>query len=312
MVEDYAAYLLAEANSGSAALHQFRILYREATKEVHLFFEGEEDSLFYMPIVRRTVSQTTPYVYVCGGKKNVARARTRIALEGYVMESCLFFVDRDFDDYLDSQISLDDRTYITDNYSIENDIASPSAVAVILSDVVRISPADPEYRQILDTFAVAEYGFAVAMRPFMAWCLAARQCGYEPNLKNVDLKKLIELGSAAIPAKRSGAFATFRRLTSGPEPRRGPDMRSVLCWRRRLGISDRKKWLRGKFELSFFQSALLKLLGEANARRVNAGGKPYKIPASLRDARLFELLGGRVAPPSSLVTFLAECLTGRG
>jgi hypothetical protein len=59
------------------------------------------------------------YLYDCGGKKSVADVRESIKVDGYDLSKCLFFVDRDFDDILCSQVSIDEHTYITDGYSIE-------------------------------------------------------------------------------------------------------------------------------------------------------------------------------------------------
>ncbi len=82
-MEDYAHYLAEEAKSDVAALHQFRILYEPDRNDFHFFFEGEEDSLFYMPEARRLLGNRGANVYDCGGKWNVVQVRDTIKAEGY-------------------------------------------------------------------------------------------------------------------------------------------------------------------------------------------------------------------------------------
>jgi hypothetical protein len=112
-MEDYAQYLAEEAKSDVAALHQFRILYEPDRDDFHFFFEGEEDSLFYMPEARRHLRDRGAFIYDCGGKRNVIEVRDTIEAEGYDIRYCLFFIDRDYDDYLGTQIGVDQYTYIT-------------------------------------------------------------------------------------------------------------------------------------------------------------------------------------------------------
>jgi hypothetical protein len=307
-MDDYAEYLAAEASSDVAALHQFRILYDERSDDLHLFFEGEDDSLFYMPEVRRLAGKRIAHVYDCGGKENVVEVRDTIKDDGYEIASCLFFVDRDYDDYLGTQIAVDDFTYITDNYSIENDIASVNNASLLLEDVVRISRADPEFSAIMGNLKVAFDEFYKEVRPLMAWIVAAREAGCKPNLKNTKgLKDVAEVDASGLPSISSDGFRAFRKMVLGSRP--GPALSVSIKWRRQFDMPSCKSWVRGKYEIWFFQKALLAILDQSNGRRKAAGGKAFRIPTSLRDGRIFEVLGGRVAAPTSLQTFLDQRLT---
>jgi hypothetical protein len=305
-VEDYALYLAEEARSDIAALHQFRILYDSLQSAFHFFFEGEEDSLFYMPEARRIASRSTFNIYDCGGKRNVVSVRESLKSEGYSLEKCLFFVDRDFDDYLNTQVDVDENTYITDNYSIESDIASIDSARILLVDLVRISRADPEFARLESSLTEAFSTFYKVVRPLTAWILAAKESGCAPNLRNiVGLKGVVTL-SGMQPAITSAGFALFKRrvINAG----RAPAISAVVRWYRCLDMTNCKLWVRGKYDLWFFQVALLASLEVTSSRRRSSGGRAVPVPAGLRDGRIFEILGGRVQPPASLQDFYAAKL----
>lgn len=305
-MDDYAEYLAEEARSDVAALHQFKILYDPDRDSFHFFFEGEDDSLFYMPEARRRIGGGNIYLYECGGKKNVIDVRDAIKSDDYDTKNCLFFVDRDFDDLLECQIEVDDSTYITDNYSIENDISDIQSLEIILEDLLRISRASPEFDEIVNFVERAFHYFYIEVRSLMAWILAAKQEGCSPNLRNTFGLKGIVTFSNGKPSLCAAGFVEFKRkvVVNG----RLPALSTIIRWNKALDLSTPKAWLRGKYDIWFFQVAVLAALGAANERRALAGRRKIRIPSSIREGRLFEVLGGRVPPPRSLQAFYDDRL----
>jgi len=301
IIDDYAKYLLEEANSSVAALHQFRLLYNQNQEEYHFFFEGEEDGLFYMPEARRYVGDKKLYTYDCGGKKNVIEVRDSVKEELYNIKNCLFFVDRDYDDILDSQVEVDENTYITDFYSIENEISNVCAARILMSDIIRISQADPEFSRVENAISTGLLKFYRKILPLSAWIIAAKQEGCAPNLRNtIGLKGIVTLSGLEPQLTRLG-FVEFKKRVISNGKR--PSFSSVLKWRRILDTNSAKKWVRGKYDIWFFQILLMDVLNEANSRRRSAGGRIIRIPGSVREGRFFEVLGGRMPVPDSLQAF---------
>lgn len=307
-MDDYALYLASEAQSDIAALHQYKILYEPKSDAFHFFFEGEEDSLFYMPEARRLLNARQAHIYVCGGKANVVEVRQTIHTDGYNVDSCLFFVDRDFDDLLGTQVAVDQHTYLTDHYSIESDVSCLSSAEILLEDVVRLSRADPEFLRVLSDLEVAFSEFYNRVRSLSAWIIAAKEAGCGPNLKNTNgLTGIMAIGQKGIPLLTKVGFQSFRRKVLGNN--QGPPIKTTLAWARRLTPQSHKLWVRGKYDVWFFQKALLSVLEESSARRKAAGGRALRVPAALREGRVFDILGGRVLPPVSLRSFLEGKLT---
>ncbi len=305
-MEDYAIYLAEEAKSNVAALHQFKILYNPGSKDYHFFFEGEEDSLFYIPEARRHIDYKNLNIYDCGGKKNVIEVRNEIKSDGYDIEKCLFFVDRDFDDLLGTQVTIDNHTYITDGYSIENEISTLDGARVILTEFLRVSKADPEFKNIEVDLNSGFQIFYNEVRPLTAWILAAKNLGLNPNLRNtVGLKGIFKISGKKSLITKTG-FSEFKKKVAVNGSL--PPMHEVLRWRRRLEINAAKSWVRGKYEIWFFQAALISFVEEANSRRKAAGGRAIRIPKSIREGNIFEILGGRLTPPASLQKFFQKKL----
>lgn len=305
-MDDYATYLAEEARAEIVVLHQFRILYDEKRHAHHFFFEGEEDALFYMPLARRHKDVIELHPYDCGGKKNVVDVRDAIKAGGYNIEKCLFFVDRDFDDLLCSQISADDHTYITDGYSIENDISTVSSANIILSEIIGLSRTDPEFNHIENSLKKGFKEFYQEIRPLTAWILAAKYAGCGPNLNNTQgLKGIITFHNRR-PILTKEGFAEFKKKVTVSN--RTPPLAFIIARRRILNSISPKLWARGKYTIWFFQTFLIDILKETNVKRKAAGAKALRIPNSLREGRIFELMGGRNTPPQSLKCFLESKL----
>ncbi|UPK87452.1 DUF4435 domain-containing protein [Pseudomonas sp. A2] len=305
-MEDYATYLAEEAKSDIVALHQFRILYDPRQETFHFFFEGEEDSLFYMPEARRIIAGKEVHIYDCGGKGNVVEVRDSIKSDGYLLDGCLFFIDRDYDDYLGTQAALDQYTYLTDSYSVENELTSAEAARVLLMDVLRVSRADPEFARIENYIETGLRKFHVEVRSLVSWILAASEEGCKPNLRNTTGLKDIVYFVGGDPKVTKDGFKEFKKKVSSNG--KLPSVSGMLKWRRILDLSSSGRWVRGKYELWFFQVILLRALEETNSRRKAAGGRAISVPSSLKSGKLFEVLGGRIKPPLSLQAFYAARL----
>lgn len=299
---DYADYLIAEARSGNSAFHEFRLLYSVGSEEVHAFFEGEDDPIYYAPHIRARLNGRALHSYVCEGKWKVRDVRDFIYEDGYSRDNCLFFVDRDYDDLFSEQIVICNRTFITVPYSVEHYVAVRSAAEIIVDDFAGFSAADPERAVIFTRLEMGRESFGRHMRLLTAWALAQREEGRRPNFQNVLLKNVMALGDGyAFKRKRRG-YDAFKRACCGNagEWKTG----SVRKWLAEIDDMDRRIWMRGKFELWAFNAILVSALDEAVRAAKARGKKGIRVPASLRQQRPFDMLGGRLAPPPELDAFL--------
>ncbi|HBF29692.1 DUF4435 domain-containing protein [Rhizobium sp.] len=300
--EDYAEYLISEALSDVAAIHEFRILYKESNHELHLFFEGDEDGLFYVPEIRRRAKGAEIHQYICGGKKNVIAARDFIDADDYDC-ICLYFIDRDFDDYLTTQANITHNTYITDGYSVENSLCVSENLEVAFQDLLKLKSNDLDYANIIEEVQKSLKSFHVACRSLIAWIIAAKEENLLPNLRNTTgLHKVVSIKADGSSEIKTEGFTYFKRQVLGDKP--SPNFRTVMKWYRCLDLADHKLWMRGKYIYWFFPLAVVHLVTDLNIRRKASGRKKVKIPPSFRSGHLFECMGGRIVPPESFVRFL--------
>jgi hypothetical protein len=136
----------------------------------------------------------------------------------------------------------------------------------------------------------------------MAWCLAARDTGKKPNLNNVSLGQIISIDVSGAISKTKNAFQKFTKACLRDED--VVDWKLVLKWRRKINQHNAKLWLRGKYELWFFEAVLLLLLQDLVKKRKSSKQRVPRIPSSLREHTLFDVLGGRMQKPETLDRFL--------
>ena len=276
---------------------------------MHVFFEGFDDPIYLMPELRRRASRRSFEVHVCRGKKIVRDVRDEIRALGESYEDCLFFVDRDYDDLLGSQIEACERLYISDKYAIENEVANADFLEAVLSDVVTLSRADPAFELIISEFRNLENQFVSEIKTLCGWILAAKEKGLKPNLSNLNgLNTVFEIVDGKI-SKCADGFASFLRRVG---VQRGEvDIGSVKNWVQTLSeMDDVDLWLRGKFKSWFFRAGIIDIFSRVNMDREAAGIGLIQVPSLIASGRLFELAVGRVQPPNSLSCFLNDHLLG--
>lgn len=301
-IEDFVEYLSGQAFSFAAAYHEFTLLFEDEDGAIHSFFEGEDDPSYYMPEIRRRASQRLIRSYICGGKWNVVSVRDEIISSGYDVERCLFFIDRDFDDYLATQPPTNNQTYITDFYSIESHIAGMQTAEVILVDTIGMSPLDPDYTAIITAITRAQLEYKVLMQPFIAWCLASRERQEKTNFNNANFEKIFVVSHDGSVSLKGRAFHAFRKSVAAKDT--AVSVADMRRWRSVVLRDSEKLWLRGKYDLWLFESVLIKAVTDLAKRRRASKLRVPRMPPALRDRCLFDLVGGRLQVPVSLSAFL--------
>ena len=295
---NFAEYLSEQARSPTAAIHEFRLLYEANT--VHVFFEGDEDVLYYLPEIRRRARKRGLCSYLCGGKWGVVEVREFMRTQNYDDALCLYFIDRDYDDLFGCQPAADVTTYLTDDYSIENSIVCLDSVEIVLVDLANLSKADSRYKAIRASFPSAHSHFVRRIDPLLAWSVALREAGGKPNYNNINLKNVFSVQSDGGVSRTIDGFEAFRRAVTSKQVTVG--LREVIKWLRVFRGLPIKQRIRGKYELWFFETFLTIAITAANK------GTKKKTPTALQNRSLFEALGARVEKPDSLNSFLDKVM----
>ncbi|XDA97996.1 DUF4435 domain-containing protein [Sulfitobacter sp. LCG007] len=294
-MDDFANYLTLEAESSNAIFHEFMTSYNDDS-EVHVFLEGGEDFVFYLPEIRRVFSGRKIIPYNCAGKWNVVEAKE--VLEENYSVNAFFFVDRDLDDFLERQPDKDETLYITDAYSIESTVSSQYAIEIVCSDYLALSPKET------DAFSNSVRSIQSNLSPrivaLMAWIIASKHQGRSPNLNNTNgLKGILSVSAEGRLEVSALGFSMFKkRVDSG---KGAPNLAEVVRWYRIVHSSPVEVIVRGKYLSTIFCKSICLAVEHWNA---SPCARKIVAPELLKSGKNMELLAGRVPYPASLTDFL--------
>jgi hypothetical protein len=274
-------------------------------KRVHAFYEGFDDSPFYSRFLEQSFPTYELEIYECGSKKKVYAAFAAINSRVVPTDIALFFVDKDFSDFISEINPVAKNIYVTDYYSIENHLVSEEIFRRVWRDTFHIIKGPIEIDDFQDKFRQELKKFYEYITPLMAWIIALRRKPNEkqPVLGEVKLKEFYSFDENLILTKStavtlSGEISVLAN-TCGIDPSvvSQSELEAVI---QELASVEPKKFVRGKYELWFFIKFLDKLrelLEEPRPKVVN-------VTLQISESTAIQILGGRFYSLASLEEFL--------
>jgi hypothetical protein len=125
------------------------LVLRSKIPNVRIFvFEGDDDKVIYHSWISRVSANLRYEPFCCNGKTKVLALRDSLASDkANSVEGIYFFVDRDFDDLQGRH--LDDRTFMTSCYSVENYLARDEVLDVVLTNDFHLNGLPEERTRII-------------------------------------------------------------------------------------------------------------------------------------------------------------------
>jgi len=293
-------------------LHQ----YKKRGKTIHLFFEGQEDQSFYISHVENIFPREYElFYYLCDGKSNVEQNYNDINWFVFSKNRILFFIDKDFDDIIETRKISDENIFETKYYSIENYFVTSECYARFLKEICGIKTA-AVIKELLDQFDSQLSLFHKSIRLTIAWIIFCRKNRHNINLNDIDLSKLFEINNQ-LEFKRclSKPYKSIFEYLFDTTKCSHFDSNEIFKINRRLrSISEPKNYVRGKYEFWFMFSfykktmdSLIPFLNEEIKKRntLNKTKIPkYKVHIELKETNICEIMGPRVRMPIELSDFL--------
>lgn len=179
--------------------HDFKLIYKKQAKCVYGFVEGKDDTTFYQYLIDNQLPQGwTVKLIPSGNKHKVLRSLKKFPWNRFSKKRICFFIDRDLQDFLESQPKLETNLYITDGYSIENSILQDELLFGVLSDIYQIRQLRPEEEEVIkQIIRKNENSFFEAIAPLMGQILLWRRRGDKANLNNLKLDKIFSFSEKA-------------------------------------------------------------------------------------------------------------------
>ncbi len=294
-------------DSSGSVLHEFLAQHNPAREQLHLFFEGHEDCIFFRHFVeRRLSSKVRVCTYRCDGKGKVFEVFAKVVERHPGIRSALFFVDKDIDDIIGVGWPTDPRIFVTDVYSVENYLSDRNVLQRFYRNAVKLTGVNFVEDPIFQHYEAELQRFRRALLPVMAWAVVHRQANVRPNLNNIHLAAMCEVDeNCSIRTKRGQRIPHLNKVTGVSARSR---FRQVVPVTRALRRIAPERIIRGKFEVWFVVEFWKHLTAQLEKAAGEAKGKVVIRPV-LERSNLVAVLTPYADVPPSLERFLNAHLT---
>lgn len=285
----------------AATVHQF--VLHKADGSTVAFVEGQDDKEFLQQELRARLGKDARFV-ICDGKHGVLEALAAIEARFPETQLALFFVDKDFDDFIPVERPCSNRLFTTEAYSIENYLASETSLRVILCELAHFPHDDARVHEIIERYHSLVKSLCVVLRRFTACAICAKRLGIPVNLNNVRLGDVITIDDDCKIKKGQNLAAGLKKMAGVPE--NAVPVAAIRAEMRRLHPRiSYKTWLRGKFDLWLFVR-FVSAVFDALRGEPTLGTRTFRGDLQITVANLFRMLPGRLPCPKDLDSFLAR------
>ena len=192
-----------ERNGRTIPLARFYADYKKDSSNIcYGFVEGKNDPSYYRTIINNLLPPKCSIIlYPSNGKENVKKIFEEINKRNYPQDRISFFMDRDLSSIIpDSNLIIAPNVYVTDNYSIENDILSDETLGNIICDILGFSSLPVEdLNKIKECYNIQKTKFQHIMMPIMANIILWKKLDCKPsNYNNLKVKDFIQINKCII------------------------------------------------------------------------------------------------------------------
>lgn len=293
--------------TGSGPYHEFLLMYQALKPIVYGFVEGKEDPSYYRGFIQNALPERWTVRLVRGGnRKTVLEILASIPWERFERKRVCFFVDRDLSDFLDEPLIEAENLYITDNYSIENDLVNFYVFERVVEEICDINQIEEHEReQIQLLFENNLHQFCEAMTPVMAQIIIWRRAGHRAHLDNIRPQELFLFEDGNLQS--AGGYTSARSRVDyavhcvgllGAEKEQLDSIETEF--RDRQGLT---RFVRGKYLIWFLIKSAQELHGSIT-KYCGRYTKPPRVRVTLGIANAMAIIGPRGRIPNTLKQFL--------
>jgi hypothetical protein len=293
--------------TASGPYHEFLLMYQAYKPVVYGFVEGKEDPSFYRGFIEYALPEVWAVRFICAGNRSaVLETISAFPWDRFPRKRICFFVDRDLSDYLNEKLVQAENLYVTDNYSIENDVVCEHTFCRVIEEVFGIARLnEAELEDVRNAFTGNLSFFCETMTPIMAQILIWRREGARAALANIKPQALFFFkdGKGAISSdfSSSASRVLYAAESVGLPASDAGDLRAAEQEFRDKGGASR--FVRGKYLIWFFVEYAAALHG-AIAGYCPRYPKPPKLRVTLGAANAMTIVGPRAKAPASLKRFI--------
>jgi len=287
----------------------FKQRYKKNSKEIHIFYEGQDDPSFYTNFLNQKLNnEFQVFHYRCGNKDKVYDNYKKMDWTVLNKNRVLFFVDKDFSEILNLIYPVDENIFVTKYYSIENYLVNVDIFHRILRELLHINN-DEVIIQLTAKFIEQHLIFCNLMHLITAWILYHRRKKSDFNLNNLSLKPIFSINDKLNIYKKNkiNNQKLFKYLDEQTGIVTPPNVWKDIVYEYRTikNISEPKYYLRGKFEIWYLTEFCNSIVDFLN-QDVKKGDKKTKFKVNFTHSNAVEILGPRLKIPDDLELFLTS------
>ena len=294
-------------NCVNITYHEFLLRYKASENIVYGIVEGKEDPMFYRSLIERCLPAGWEIELIpAGNKDNVIRTISEFNWSAFSRKRICFFVDRDLSEFIPETLVISDNLYITDNYSIENDLINFGVLRRLLEEVLNVSNLTPAELNIIESiFYSSLSSFREAMLPIMAQIVIWRRSDKKPCLNDIRPKDIFRFKDGNIMLRSEQANISSRVQYAARCVNLTPaDQNDLYEVEAEFRIDNRiEKYVRGKYLMWFIIEHALEL-HRSVFLILNRFSAPPKVRVSLGAGNAMVIVAPRGRCPNSLGQFL--------
>lgn len=293
----------------SGPYHEFLLSYKASGLVVYGFVEGREDPSFYRGFIEQVLPDGWSVRLIRSGNRDaVLSVLETVPWDRFARKRICFFIDRDLSDFLSEAPTAADNLYMTDNYSIENDVVNCHVLERVLQEVFGLTDLrDEERENIFGLFEANLARFCDVFTPIMAQILIWRRSGVRASLDNIKPGQFWSFVDAKLRLRdayqAAASLVEYAAEAVNLEPSSDDELRAAeQAFRDRNGP---KRFVRGKYLLWLLVESAIAFHADI-AKFCARHATPPKLRVTLGLANAMSIIGPRAKAPTSLAQFLSR------
>lgn len=301
----------------SAACIKILSQYKTNDNTIFCLVEGVEDNSFYRHFFE-IYKENIPVKYiVCNGKQNVIDNYNDLDWQFYDKKRILFFIDKDFDDYIERETLNDENVFITDYYSIENYLVDEKILENFITDNCLIT-SESVIQLAVENFKKQHEIFVKQLKMISAWMMYCRKNNFEVCFNDIKMSDLFKIDNDGKLIKKSLSTyrSKFEYLCDKTQSNHFNIAEIRFFYNKIKEETKPKKYIRGKYELYFMfmylkyisENVVNEISREVKEHNKSARGKDKivrpKSTIQIKEENVFQVLYNKSKVPIKLKSFL--------
>ena len=309
--------LIAEHRSARNAkamivLHEFKIRFRKNSRVIYGFVEGKDDHCFYRGFIENAIpNDWSIELWGAGGKDSVIEIYSKLDWRRFKKQQIVFFIDNDLSYFTGESIPKDINVYVTDNYSIENEIVNPNTCDRVLREICGFSELNQDISKNIESHFKEQLScFQKSLIPIMANIIFWKKNNIKANLNDICMKHIFSVRRGFLERKSNpkGHGNIIEYIHRQCNVQQANDTQYTNIAREFEEKAYYKKFTRGKYLLWFLVEFCLSVYNDCSKLKFAEIKNKPKMTINMSHSNAIILIGTRAKMPLSLKCFFANTI----